>query len=261
MLRVYALCGGYLDLDRTSMLPDGSPSQRWTVPVPSFFITHPQGYVLFDTGVHCQARTDPVGRLGQERAQRIGIRSHAGDDVVTELARLGLQPTAITHVVNSHFHFDHCGGNAYFPQATFLVQQRELAAAHDPAVLAQGRYSPNALDFDLPLRYQTVDGEHDVFGDGTVILLPTYGHTPGHQSLMVRAGKTTTMVFTADACYTQDNMDRDILPRVLWDPDEMSYALARLRHLRDHQGARMMYGHDAGQWQAIGRTAGPIAVL
>jgi N-acyl homoserine lactone hydrolase len=260
MLRIYALCGGYLDLDRASMLPDGTPSQRWTVPVPCYLIVHPQGHVLFDTGVHCQALSDPLGRLGKERAQRIGIKSQVGDDVVSELARLGLRPADIRYVVNSHFHFDHCGGNEYFPQSTFLVQRSEMAAARSPEVLAQGRYSPNPIDFDHALDYQFIDGEHDVFGDGTVILIPTYGHTPGHQSLLVRLSKDSQMVFTADACYTQENMDRDLLPRVVWDPDEMSQALARLRTLRDKHGARLFYGHDPGQWQTLQHTGAPVAL-
>lgn len=252
MVHIYALCGGYLELDRASMLADLAPGQPWTVPVTSYLVIHPRGRLLFDTGVHCQAITDPIGRLGVERAKRIALRSQVGDDVVSQLARLGLQPDAITHVVNSHWHFDHCGGNAFFPQATFLVQQREMAAARQPG--GTPGYSPSAIDFDLPLHYVPVDGEHDVFGDGTVVLLPTYGHTPGHQSLRVRAGKDTHMVFTADACYTKENMDRDVLPRVLWNAGEMAEALAMLRALRDKQGATIFYGHDPAQWQELRRA-------
>ena len=106
---------------------------------------------------------------------------------------------------------------------------------------------PSAPDFDHPLDYRPVDGEHDVFGDGTVVLIPTYGHTPGHQSLRVRAGKGADLVLTADACYTRENMDRDLLPGVLWDADEMARSLARLRdaprppgrhrHLRPRPGS------------------------
>jgi N-acyl homoserine lactone hydrolase len=258
MLRVYALCGGYLDLDRTMMLPDGTPSRRWTVPVASYLITHAQGRLLFDTGVHCQAITDAVGRLGAERARRIGVRSQVGQEVVSELARLGLQPADIRYVVNSHFHFDHCGGNEFFPHATFLVQQNEMMAARNPARLAPGSYNPSYIDFDHQLDYQLVDGDHDVFGDGTVVLIPTFGHTPGHQSLRLRLGKETELVFTADACYTRENMDRDILPRVLWDAREMAHALARLRDLRDKHGARVFYGHDPEQWQAMRRAPEPL---
>src|SRR5436309_15881145 len=120
-----------------------------------------------------------------------------------------------------------------------------MAAARQVLAGAQMRYSPSPIGFDLPLDYQLIDGEHDVFGDGQVVLLPTYGHTPGHQSVRVRAGKGTDLVLTADACYTRENMDRDVLPTVLWDAEEMARSLRRLRDLRDQQGATGIYGHDA----------------
>jgi N-acyl homoserine lactone hydrolase len=257
-LRVYVLCGGLLELDLALMLPDRAPGSRWTVPVPAFLVVHAAGRLLFDTGVHCAAITDPVGRLGETRAKRFGMRSQPGDDVVSQLALLGLGPNDVTHVANSHLHFDHCGGNEFFPRSTFLVQRRELEAARDPAVLAKKRYIPSTLDFDHPLAYQPGDGEHDVFGDGTVVLVPTYGHTPGHQSLRVRAGKGADLVLTADACYTRENMDRDLLSGVLWDAGEMTRSLARLKELRDRHGATVIYGHDPAQWRELPRAPQPL---
>jgi N-acyl homoserine lactone hydrolase len=81
---------------------------------------HPHGRVLFDTGVHCQAIADPVGRLGERRATRFTVRSQVGDDVVSQLAHIGMRPADITHVINSHFHFDHCGGEG--EEARMLAQ-------------------------------------------------------------------------------------------------------------------------------------------
>ena len=181
MISVYALCSGYLELDRASMLDDLPAGQPWTVPVMSFLVVHPRGRLLFDTGVHCQTRVDPIGRMGPERAKRLVDKSKAGEDVVPQLGLLGLTPDDVRYVVNSHLHFDHCGGNEFFPRATFLVQKTEMEAARRPG-FAPG-YNPSPLDFDHPLDYRLVDGEHDVWGDGSVLLFPTFGHTPGHQSL------------------------------------------------------------------------------
>jgi glyoxylase-like metal-dependent hydrolase (beta-lactamase superfamily II) len=69
--------------------------------------------------------------------------------------------------------------------------------------------------------------------------------------LLVRPGRDNRIVFTADACYTRENMDRDVLPTVLWDDAEMSHSLRRLRDLRDRQGARTVYGHDPEQWGTL----------
>ena len=259
MLKVYALSGGYVELDVTMMIPDRTPESRWTVPVPAFLVVHAAGRLLFDTGLHCATITDPVGRLGKDLARHLHIRSLAGDEVVSQLGLLGLGPDDVRYVANSHFHLDHCGGNEFFPRATFLVQARELEAARDPVVLAGRRYVPSVADFDHPLDYRPVAGEHDVFGDGTVVLIPTHGHTPGHQSLRVHAGKGTDLVLAADACYTRENMDRDILPDTLWDAREMAGSVARLRDLRDRQGATIIFGHDPGQWEALPRAPEPFA--
>ena len=250
MIQVFALCGGYLELARESMIRD-APAARWTVPIGCFLVSHPRGRLLFDTGLHCETRTNMLGRYGEERAKRFGVHSKPGDDVVSQLDRLGLSPADVAWVANSHWHFDHCGGNEFFPDATVLVQEREMQAARSAEMLAAGRYRPSPLDFDHPLRYRAVDGDHDVFGDGTVVLFPTYGHTPGHQSLLVRPDRDARLVFTADACYTRENMDRDVLPTIVWDETEMSHSLRRLRDLRDKQGARTVYGHDPEQWKAV----------
>jgi hypothetical protein len=85
MVQIYALCVGYLELDRASMLSDLTPGIPWTVPVSSYLVVHPQGRLLFDTGVHCQSITDPIGRMGKKRARRIRIRSQVGDDVVSDV--------------------------------------------------------------------------------------------------------------------------------------------------------------------------------
>jgi N-acyl homoserine lactone hydrolase len=133
MINVFALCSGYLELDRASMLDDLPAGQPWVVPVVSFLVAHPRGRLLFDTGVHCQARIDPIGRMGAERAKRLTVKSREGDDVVPQLGLLGLKADDVRYVANSHLHFDHCGGNEFFPRATFLVQKAEMEAARRPA--------------------------------------------------------------------------------------------------------------------------------
>ncbi len=248
MLKIYAMACGYLEFDRSLFFPDIEKGGRWTIPVPSYLICHPRGNVLFDTGVHCQAIHDPEGRLGF-LAKIFAVRSQEDHEIVSQLARLGMRPDEIRYVVNSHFHFDHAGGNEFFPKATFLVQKKEMEGARDPEVAKKNGFDPK--DFDHPLDYQLVDGEQDIFGDGRLILLPTHGHTPGHQSLRIRVSKDTELVLAGDACYTRENMDRNVLPRVAWQEEEMYRSLDLLRKLRDQKGAFLLYGHDPGQWQEI----------
>jgi glyoxylase-like metal-dependent hydrolase (beta-lactamase superfamily II) len=180
-------------------------------------------------------------------ASLFALRSRTGEDVVSRLATLGLKPDDIRYVVNSHFHFDHCGCNESFPRARFLVQRAELALAR----AERNRY--NAKDWDHPLEYVEIDGEHDVFGDGTAVLLPTPGHTAGHQSLWIRDGGRQ-LVLTGDACYTREHLEKTILPSNTFDAARMTESLALLRGLRDRKGAELLYGHDAEQWNALPRA-------
>jgi glyoxylase-like metal-dependent hydrolase (beta-lactamase superfamily II) len=116
----------------------------------------------------------------------------------------------------------------------------------------------NPEDFAHPLTYHLVDGEYDIFGDGQLVLIPTYGHSPGHQSLWVRDGQATPLVFTGDACYSQEHLDRDGLPQAVWDAEAMAHAWTTLRNLRDTHGATLFYRHDPGQWQHIRHAPEPL---
>src|SRR5258706_1794790 len=119
VIQLFALCGGYIELDRASMLDDLPVGQPWTVPVMTFLVAHPPGRLLFDTGIHARARVDPIGRRGAERPKRLVVKSKEGEDVVPQLALVSLRPDDVRYVANSHVHFDHCGGNEILPGATF----------------------------------------------------------------------------------------------------------------------------------------------
>jgi glyoxylase-like metal-dependent hydrolase (beta-lactamase superfamily II) len=245
MVKIYALCCGYLEFDRQLFFPDVEHGTQMIIPVPSYLIVHPKGRVLLDTGMHPDALTDPVARLGKRIAKSYRLRCQREENVIDQLALLGLGPEDISHVINSHFHFDHCGCNAFFPRAQILVQQDEIQAARDALDKIDGR------DWNHPLDYRTVQGEHDIFGDGALVLLPTPGHSAGHQSLCVRTSAHEQIVFACDACYTREHLERKILPATaVWNADAQSDSLARLQSLSERKEVKLIYGHDLDQWQA-----------
>jgi len=243
MITIYALCGGYLELPYESMIRDAPPS-RWTVPIECFLVEHPRGRLLFDTGLHCDTLTKMRERYGDERANRFGVHSKPGDDIVSQLARVGLTPADVPLVANSHWHFDHCGGNEFFPGATVLVQKREMDAARSSEVLAQGKYRPSPKDYEHPLRYQAVDGEHDVFGDGSVMLIPTYGHTPGHQSLLVRLKEKGPVVLVGDAVHFHENYESNGVPGFNFDRAQTVASLERIKAIEKNLKATVIIQHD-----------------
>jgi N-acyl homoserine lactone hydrolase len=219
---------------------------RLRVPVPAFLIEHPKGRVLFDAGLHPDVQHDPVGRLGVV-ANVFPAEFHPGEEVGGRLAALGVGVDRVEHVILSHLHFDHAGGLATIPNARVVVQRRDWEAGHDADRAAALYFA--AQDFDHGHDVQVVDGEHDVFGDGRIVCLPTHGHTPGHQSLRVRLDGGD-VILTADACYLHRTLETDHLPPEPDDREGMLASLRRLRALRDG-GARLVFGHDPESWATV----------
>ena len=246
MPALHPLCCGRLAFDRNVFFPDEAPGVATAVPVPGFLVIHPKGKLLFDTGVACEAAADPQGVLGRRLASTFRIAGAADENAPGQLALMGLKPDDITYVANSHLHFDHCGCNPLFSRSTFLIQRAEMQAAQ-----ASGSRYDERL-WKHPLNYQLVDGEHDVFGDGSVLLVPTPGHTPGHQSLVVQVSRDSRYVMTADACYSGEHMRRDLLPSVVTDAAQMRESMNRLRAMGEQSGTTLLFGHDPMQWSALG---------
>jgi N-acyl homoserine lactone hydrolase len=226
-----------------------------TVPVPCYLIEHPKGTALFDTGMHPELQRDVAGRAGARIAQLFRVHYSAGEEVSARLEALDRDPARIDLVVNSHLHFDHVGGNECIPNATVVVQRREWEAGMDPEIAAARGF--NRRDYDLGHKVKTVEGEHDLFGDGSVVLLPTYGHTPGHQSLKVRLA-TGDVVLAADSCYFCRTLRERRLPAVVHDREEMLRSLDRLAGL-EAGGARIFFGHDPEFWKSVPQAPAAIA--
>ena len=225
-IRLYALTCGRLT-GRMKDMMEGEEGEV-TLPIPAYLIEHPKGTALFDTGMHPDCQHDPAARVGTRVAGLFEFDYHPGEDIAARLTALGRDPAKIDLVINSHFHFDHVGGNALIPNATVVVQRREWDAGMDPDAARRSGFDP--CDFDLGHKLRLVDGEHDVFGDGSVVCLPTHGHTPGHQSLRLRLDGGE-VVLAADACYFCQTLRERRLPRYVDDIEAMLAALDRLEAL------------------------------
>jgi glyoxylase-like metal-dependent hydrolase (beta-lactamase superfamily II) len=225
-----------------------------SVPIPVFLIEHSKGRALFDTGLHPDCQHDPAGRLGERLTGLFHIDFAPGEEVSARLEAIGHDPSDIDLIINSHFHFDHVGGNTLIPNATMLVQRREWEAALNPDLAMRHGY--NRQDFDLGHKLRLVDGEYDVFGDGLVVCLPTHGHTAGHQSLRLRLS-TGEVVLAADACYFCRTLRERRLPRHVHDREAMLASLDRLEAL-ERGGARIFFGHDPAFWQGVPQAPAPV---
>ncbi len=240
-VKVTGMICGQIGADAKFFLDGGEG--RVKLPVPAYLIEHADGMLVYDTGLHPETQTDPEGRLGRS-ASLFEINFPAGHEITGRLDSMGVAATDVERVVASHLHFDHAGGNELMKHARLVVQKTEWDAAHDPeAIASNGYYS---ADFDHDMDLEIVDGEHDLFGDGSVRLIPTFGHTPGHQSMVIEVGDRH-LVLTGDACYFRRTIDELNLPRFVADRDAMVRSLHQLRALEE-AGMELIFGHDGSQW-------------
>jgi N-acyl homoserine lactone hydrolase len=220
--------------------------RRVRFPVPAYLVETGDERILVDTGIHPDAVTDPARRYG---------RPDALGPVKAELERSvaeQLDVATITTVVLTHLHYDHAGGLSLLPASVPVVIQRmEWEAAHDPPAIAKNFYLP--ADYaDIGDQTTLVDGDHDLLGDGSVELLSTPGHTPGHQSVKVG----DDLVIGGDVSIFASGLDDHRFPIFGHDFADQATSAERLRALRD-AGANVTPGHDPDVLRPGPLSAGP----
>lgn len=240
-VRLFAFNCGWFQC-RPGYFVEGDEGDYLRGPVPSYLIEHPRGRALFDSGMGVRYRRELENALPRDK---FGLQWFEGMDIATRLKAIDVDPASIDWVINSHLHIDHCGGNAHLPNATVIVQRAELDTAR--ANPEAGLYE--AVDYDTGQPVMAIAGEHDLFGDGSVRIVPTHGHTPGHQSVIVRLPKGEVLL-AGDCCYTERNLDVMVLPRATVDIEQGMLTFERLARLRAG-GTRILFGHDGRQWAHV----------
>ena len=247
--------GRFETLKLLRALLTGNPAA--TVPVPSFLIRHPSaGAILVDTGLHPSIATDGKENFGGLGA-RVGKPDlKAGEDVPAQLRKKGLDPGEIPVVVMTHMHLDHSSAISEFPNSTFVVSETEWeSAATGPRPMLNGYRRPH---FDYAFDYRTVDFNRggidsyatfgrtfDLFGDGSIRLAYTPGHSAGHISVIAHLAKHD-FVIGGDATYMQAQLDGSapLAPRP-FDAHNYRRSLQELKLFRrEYPDAIVTPGHD-----------------
>jgi len=231
-MRVQMLDAGWISSPAAVYRQGEDPQSRIRFPIPAFLIETATERILVDTGLHPGAVADPASFYGRPEAGMFELELERG--VLEQV-----DASTLTRVVLTHLHFDHAGSLTLLPETVPVVlQRREWEAAHQRDAVARNFFY--AQDYAVEEhRLVLVDGDHDLLGDGSVELLLTPGHTPGHQS--VRVGED--LVIGADVGHFAATLDDLRFPSFADDFDAQRASAARLRALRDG-GVRVLPGHD-----------------
>jgi glyoxylase-like metal-dependent hydrolase (beta-lactamase superfamily II) len=232
-MRVEMLNAGWMTAPAALWRQGDDPEQRIRFPVPVYVVETDSERILIDTGLHPDACGDAANYYG--RPEVMGLFSFELDQPLHEQ----LDAASITKIVLTHLHWDHAGGLSLLPASIpIVVQRREWEAGGDRGAIERNFFFPRDY-VDDEREAILVDGDHDLLGDGSIELLLTPGHTPGHQS--VRIGED--LILGADVAYFEAGLDDHRFPAFADDHAAQLRSAERLRSLRDG-GARVVPGHD-----------------
>lgn len=251
-MKLYCLYGGSLICDKNSITLGRDAGKTYEVPVPFFLIQHPKGNVLYDTGMALE--------VARDKKKHWGDVVNAYDPQMTEenfcvnaLEKVGIRPQDIDFVIQSHLHLDHAGGMACFPKAKVIVQSEELRWAYAPMWFQNAAYIRD--DINKPVNWMILHGyeddNYDLFGDGSIRIWFSPGHTPGHQNVVLKTEKSGTIVLTGDSCYNKEILYEDIMPGLVWNQEATVRSIARMRHADKTYGYKIITGHDPESWPKL----------
>jgi N-acyl homoserine lactone hydrolase len=232
------------------------------VPVPAFAVEHPgAGLMLIDTGLHPGIADDPAEGLGRIGARVLHVEMRPEWAAPLQLRGRGFEPEDVSLVVMTHLHYDHAGAVTSFPGATFVVDRAEWEAARSGGLthgyrraLFDHPYDWRLLDFGAPEvdSYATFGHAIDLLGDGSVRLLATPGHSPGHLSVLLRLGGGGELLLTGDAAYARRTIDEDLVPTICPDVHRYRRSLGEIRrYVERNPDVEVVCGHDREGWPRV----------
>lgn len=240
--RLYVLYCGELKI------PDISPwSPGVNIGHPAVFsdncylIRHGDDWMLWDSGY-----PDATAELPDGMAGPFNSRAYRSRTLVSQMTEIGVTPSQVTRLAFSHTHGDHVGNANLFTAATLYIQQAEYEAAFGPNP-TKYRFDPANYDKLRGSKVVQLNGDYDVFGDGSVKILSTPGHTPGHQSLLVHLPKTGAIVLSGDAAHFGDNFVNRRVPGFNFNADQSRESMDRIDAIVKAERAQLWINHDSKQ--------------
>jgi N-acyl homoserine lactone hydrolase len=239
-------CGRSLANDESVWTPGENVGRIVEFSSTCWLVNHGSEWLLWDAGVPQSAHNDPRGWSTIPSL----IVYHLDRTLTEQLAEIGLNPRDVTRVAISHTHGDHIGNVAMFANATILMQQAEYGWINSPNGPNDNVNQLMALARQLlgtPKNLELIDGAADVFGDGSVTLVPTPGHTPGHQSLLVRLKNFGFVILSGDVVHSEENFERNIVPSLNTNKQDSLASMEEIRRLIATYKATLLINHDKKQ--------------
>jgi len=229
-LQLQLLENGFFNLDKGFLVYGKYHGRIYEAALKPLLILSGEERILVDSGIG--ALPDPYRRF-------YSVKQCTEHLLVSQLQNCRLRPEDITVVINTHLHFDHCGNNKLFKNAKFYVQKEELRYAFSPDRFQKNAYLRDCIDRD----FDHIETKGDCRLTEEVSMISTPGHSPGHQSVVVRNDRNT-FVYCGDAAPLKENLESLNIPGVLYHAEDALHSIERLRSIKD---AIFIFSHDHEQ--------------
>lgn len=249
----WASSGTFGPFNIQGLIPSYPTAKDVTIPVNMWVLDHPKGLVVFDTGNNVAVSDGNCkSHWVAGMCDFLAPNQKRADVIDKQLEKLGYKVEDVKIVITSHSHLDHIGNIEMFPNALHVIQKRELYQAWWPEKFQRGGAFVMAdIDDAREFNYLELDGQYDLFGDGSVMIYPTPGHTMGHQSVKVKLPKTGTVILSQDAIWMEENLEG--YPAGLnYSVLDYTTSLNKLKLMRDLEGAKLWFGHSGKQYGEMG---------
>ena len=245
--RLYVLnCGENETKDLSVWSPGFNVGKPFAFSDSCYLIRHAKGWLLWESGV-----SDAIAAMPDGLVVGNGMLTlHLPRTLRSQLYDLGLAPDDIKFLGFSHFHGDHVGNANMFTSAILFIQQAEYDAAFGPDAAKSGF---NAAFYDKLRDVPTIklNGDYDIFGDGSVVIYSTPGHTPGHQSLLIRLPLTGPVLLTGDAVHFQENWDNRRVPARNFNKEQSLASMQKLADIMEREHAKLWINHDKANTDSL----------
>ena len=245
--KLYRLdCGHSLANDELVWTPGENVGKSIEFSSTCFLIQRGNEWLLWDTGVPESALNDPKGWSTLPKL----IVYHLDKTLTDQLAAIGLKTNDIKFVALSHTHGDHIGNVRLFPNSTVLMQRAEYAWISSPDGPNDNVNQLKALArklLDTPKHLKLLEGDTDVFGDGSVTLISTPGHTPGSQSLLVHLKNSGFIILSGDVVHLEENFEKNTVPSLNTDKAASIASMDKIRRMIATYKAKLFINHDKAQ--------------
>jgi len=235
--KLYVLSSGVQTIKKQKLLSSADKNEDIDIPVPYFLVDFGNEKVLIDTGISFDSKSNIAQAKGKTQ------------NPTEALSKLGIDKNSIGYIIQTHLHFDHAANTKLFPNAKVIVQLEELKAAYfyDP------NFEHGYVDEDIKnpsTQWEPIIGMKSLF-DNRILILPTPGHTSGHQSVVVKLENYGPVIIAGDVAPLRENIDNNTAPGVAYSPKDAYYSILSLKEFANFLNAKIWYGHDPKFFEEI----------